>query len=210
MTSKTAFEAAGGGSVLDERVEKGGKGSGFGKQAGRWLGFRSFVCFLFIIWLLIAGGRGKNVLWLRRDGYCRCKVCPLSSPPQDRCFKNIDQICIAEPPPEPELYQAPHDDGSADSEREGEAEGFDERCVHETDAERLKMMQESMGEENMEALRDEYEDNIVLVSDVSGTFTDSEGVRGAGSGKEKNGELQVGGPSQTSSSLSSTVRYSDR
>jgi DNA-dependent metalloprotease WSS1 len=39
VTSKTAFEAAGGGSVLDERVAKGAKGSGFGKQAGRCVGF---------------------------------------------------------------------------------------------------------------------------------------------------------------------------
>lgn len=42
MTAKTAFEAAGGGRVLDEGVEKGGKGSGFGKQAGRYVGFLYF------------------------------------------------------------------------------------------------------------------------------------------------------------------------
>lgn len=42
VTAKAAFEAAGGGSVLDEGVEKGGKGSGFGKQAGRYVGFLHF------------------------------------------------------------------------------------------------------------------------------------------------------------------------
>lgn len=42
VISKTAFEDAGVGRVLDDCVEKGGKGSGFGKQAGRCVDFSSF------------------------------------------------------------------------------------------------------------------------------------------------------------------------
>lgn len=102
-------------------------------------------------------------------------------------FKVIDQICIGKPPPEPDREQA-LDEGSADSESEGEDEGFDERCAQETDAERLKMMRDLMGGEDLGVLRDEYEDDVVLVSDISGTFADSSEMR---FGKGKDDERQV-------------------
>jgi hypothetical protein len=75
--------------------------------------------------------------------------------------------------------QTRENDDSTDYDSEGEDDVFDERCVPETDGERLKIMQDSMGGEDLEALRDgKDEDDFLSVAGISGTFTEPSGAGG--------------------------------
>lgn len=98
------------------------------------------------------------------------------------------------------------EEDSADS--GNEEDGFDERCAPESDWERLKMMRDLMGGDDLGALRDEDEDDddIVLVSDAGGTFTDPSEMKGTRPKKGDANEQQTAGPSRIRQSPSLTVR----
>ncbi|KAF8591279.1 hypothetical protein K439DRAFT_1627008, partial [Ramaria rubella] len=121
VTSKYAFDDAGGGSVLDRNVEKGDKGSGFGKRAGS-----------------------------RRAR-------------EERALAAERRLMQSQGKSSPEQPQPEHSESEV-SGAEDDSTNF-ERVALETDKERLKWMRDVIGEEDMGALRDDDDDDLIIGSD---------------------------------------------